>query len=197
MKTNGKLLAVDIAECSIFIVLMVAATFIQIPFPLAPLTFQTVIGVMAGLMLGPKKGVISMSVYCFMGLVGLPVFTAGGVITYVLKPTFGYILGFIVSAGVGGLIACKPNLPLWRYVVGALAAFLADYAIGIPYCIVAAKLIGGYDLTKLFIAGNLVFMPKDAVLSIFAAFLAKTILPVIRKGKSKLKTSKQSGINEQ
>ena len=71
MDVNSRHIATDIAECAFFIVLMVAATYIQIPFPLVPLTFQTVVSVLAGLMLGAKKGIISMAVYCFMGLVGL------------------------------------------------------------------------------------------------------------------------------
>lgn len=185
MKRNGKLVAADIAECALFVVLMVAAAFIQIPFPLVPLTFQTVIGVLSGLLLGWKKGVISMSVYCFMGLVGLPVFTAGGGIYYVLKPSFGYIIGFIVSALVGGLIVNKANLPVWRYIVGALAAFIADYAIGIPYCMVAAKLLHIENLTSLLLVGNLVYMPKDLVLSVLAALLAKAVAPIIRRRENK------------
>ena len=189
MDVNSRHIATDIAECAFFIVLMVAATYIQIPFPLVPLTFQTVVSVLAGLMLGAKKGIISMAVYCFMELVGLPVFTAGGGIVYVLKPSFGYILGFIISAGVAGVIAGKANLPLWRYVVAGLAAFLADYAVGIPYCMIAAKFLNVENLTGLLVTGNLVYMPKDAVLSVLAAFLAKTVLPVVRKDKNiKIKT---------
>lgn len=181
MKTNGKLIAADIAECALFVVLMIVSAYVQIPFPLVPLTFQTVISVLAGLLLGWKKGIISMSVYCFMGLVGIPVFSAGGGIYYVLKPSFGYILGFIVSAGVGGLIANKANLPLWRYIVAAIAAFAADYAVGIPYCMLAAKLLNIENLTKLLITGNLVYMPKDLVLSILAAFPVKIVAPIVRR----------------
>lgn len=185
MKSKTKFLAVDIAECALFVVLMVAGAYIQIPFPLVPLTFQTVVSVLAGLLLGPKKGLISMTVYCFAGLVGLPVFSAGGGIAYVLKPSFGYIIGFIAAATVAGLIANKPDLPLWRYISAALAAFLADYAVGIPYCMVAARLLGVADLTNLFIVGNLVYMPKDAALSILAALLSKTVLPIIGKRRKK------------
>ena len=77
-KVNGKMLAVDIAECAIFAALMVAGAYISIPVPppLVPLTFQTVIAVLAGLLLGAKKGVISMAIYCFMGLIGIPEFSA-------------------------------------------------------------------------------------------------------------------------
>lgn len=183
MKTNVKLRAADIAECAMFIVLMAAATYIQIPFPPVPLTFQTVVSVLAGLLLGWKKGVAAMSVYCFMGLVGLPVFTGGGGFAYVFKPSFGYVIGFIAAAGVGGLIAGKGNAPLWRYIVAALAAFLTDYAIGIPYCMAAAHFLGVKDLTNLLIVSNLLYTPKDAALSVLAAFLAKAVVPAVRKAK--------------
>jgi len=187
-KSNAKVkfLAVDIAECAIFIALMVAGAFVQIPFPLVPLTFQTVIAVLSGLLLGAKKGAVSMSVYCLMGLIGIPVFAAGGGIYYVLKPSFGYIIGFIASSAVAGLIAGRKGLPFWRYIAGALAAFLADYAIGIPYCIVAGYLLKVEDLINLLLVGNLIYMPKDAALCILAGVLAWKILPVIDKGKSKV-----------
>lgn len=179
-------MATDIAECAIFIVLMVAGTFIQIPLPFMPLTFQTVISVLAGLLLGWKKGIISMSVYMFMGLVGLPVFTGGGGFAYILKPSFGYIIGFIAAAGVGGAIVGKGKPTTRRYIIAALAAFLVDYIIGIPYCIVAAHLLGVKDLVNLFIYSNLIFMPKDAALSVLGAFLAKSVAPYIhRKTKSR------------
>lgn len=181
MKNKAKFMASDIAECAIFIVLMVAGTFIQIPLPFMPLTFQTVISVLAGLLLGWKKGIISMAVYCFMGLVGLPVFTGGGGFAYVLKPSFGYILGFIAAAGVGGAIVGRGKPSARRYILAALAAFLVDYIIGIPYCIVAAHLLGVEDLTHLFIYSNLIFMPKDAALSILGALLAKSVSPYIRR----------------
>lgn len=183
-KINGKLLAADIAECAIFVAFMTAGAYIQIPFPLMPLTFQTVISVLAGLLLGWKKGAVSMAVYCFMGLIGIPVFTGGGGIFYVFKPSFGYALGFIFSAVTAGLIAGRKGLPFWRYIVGALAAFLVDYAVGIPYCIVAAHLLGVKDLVNLLITANLVFMPKDAILSVLAGVLAWKVVPLIDKGRA-------------
>lgn len=180
------MLAADIAECAIFVALMAAAAYIQIPFPLVPLTFQTVLSVLAGLLLGWKKGVISMSVYCFAGLIGIPVFAGGGGIFYVLKPSFGYIIGFILSALTAGLIAGKKGYPLWRYIVGALAAFLADYIVGVPYCIVAAHLLGVENLINLLLTGNLIYMPKDAVLSVLAGLLAWKVVPLIDKGREKV-----------
>lgn len=185
-KVNSKILAADIAECAIFAALMVAGAYVTIPFPLVPLTFQTVISVLAGLLLGAKKGAASMAVYCFAGLVGIPVFAAGGGIFYVLKPSFGYILGFILSAFVAGIIAGRKGLPFWRYIVGGVAAFLADYLIGIPYCIVAAHLLGVENLVGLLVTGNLIYMPKDLVLSVLAGIVAWRVLPVIDRGRQKI-----------
>lgn len=174
------LFAADIAECALFVALMCAAAYIQIPFPLVPLTFQTAVAVLCGLLLGWKKGIISMTVYAIIGLIGLPVFSAGGGIYYVLKPSFGYILGFIASAGVGGAI-CAGKSSLARTCIAAVAAFLADYLIGIPYCIVAAHLSGVANLTNLLIVGNLVYIPKDLALSLVAAVVAGKVAPAIKK----------------
>lgn len=186
-KFTAKSAAADIAECAIFVALMVAGAYIQIPCVPVPITFQTVICVLAGLLLGWKKGAISMAVYCFAGLLGIPVFSAGGGIFYVIKPTFGYILGFIFAAAVAGLITNKANLPFWRYLVAALVAFVANYAVGIPYCIVAAHLSGVENLTNLLIVGNLFYMPKDAALCTLAAVLSWKLVPVLNRGRTKLK----------
>lgn len=190
-KFKVKIVAADIEECALFVALMAAAAFIKIPAPLVPLTFQTVVSVLAGLLLGPVKGTVSMAVYCLGGLAGIPMFSAGGGIFYVLKPSFGYILGFIASAAVAGFISSKPKLPFWRYVLGAFAAFLTDYIIGIPYCIVAAHLLGVEDLINLLIAGNLIYMPKDAILTFVAAIIARQVLPVIYRGRKKIKKPRE------
>ena len=163
-----------------FVALMVAAAFIQIPFYPVPLSFQTAIAVLSGLLLGWKKGVISMTVYMVMGLAGLPFFTAGGGIFYVFKPTFGYILGFIAAAGVGGAIVRGSN-SLVRYIIAAIAACLADYVVGIPYCLVALHLSGVQNISTILVTGNLLYIPKDAVLSIVAAVIASKVIPAIKK----------------
>lgn len=179
--TDKKFFATDVAECAVFVALMAAGAYVTIPFPLVPLTFQTVISVLAGLLLGRKKGAVSMAVYCFAGLAGIPVFAAGGGIFYVIKPSFGYIIGFIFSAFVAGVMAGGKGLPFWRYIVAALAAFAADYAVGIPYCMLAAHLLGVENLAGLLVSGNLVYMPKDAVLSLLAGIAAWRVLPYIDK----------------
>lgn len=188
-KDKVKIIAADIAECAIFVALMVAGAYVRIPFYPVALTFQTVISVLAGLLLGWKKGAASMAVYCFAGLAGLPFFTQGGGIFYVLKPSFGYIVGFVASAAVAGLIAGKTEASFRRYLLAAIIAFFVNYAVGIPYCMVAAKLLNVENLTGLLLTGNLLYMPKDFVLCVLAAVLAWKVAPVIFRQRGKLKNS--------
>jgi biotin transport system substrate-specific component len=188
-KVNSKLVAVDLAECAIFVALMVAGTYIQIPFPLVPLTFQTVFAVLAGLLLGWKKGAIALSVYMIMGLIGIPVFSGGGGIYYVVKPSFGYIIGFIFSAAVSGMFYTKQK-KLWQYILLALGGFLIDYIFGITYFIAVWQLTGKADLGKYIVSYNLAYMPKDVALCILAAVLAWKVVPIINKGRVKLSTPK-------
>ncbi len=175
-----KSVVADIAECAVFVALMVAAAYIRIPFPLVPLTFQTAVSVLAGLLLGWKKGVLSMTVYTLAGLIGLPVFSEGGGVYYVFKPSFGYIVGFIAAAGVGGAVA-RGSSSFVRALIAAFSALAANYLIGIPYCIVAAHLSGVENLTRLFIFGNLIYLPKDAVLCVVAAIVAGKVAPALKR----------------
>lgn len=179
-KSRAFFAATDIAECAIFVALMVAGAFIRIPLPVMQLTFQTVFAVLAGLMLGWKKGMISMAVYALMGLIGLPVFMDGGGIFYFVKPSFGYIIGFIAAAGVAG-ICYKRKKRLWMIIVLALAATLADYAIGIAYFIGVWLVTGNPNLWSSVITFNLVFLPKDLILAVLAVFLSREVTPVILK----------------
>lgn len=190
-KVNAKLLAADIAQCALFVALMTAGANISIPFFPVPLTFQTVISVLAGLLLGWQKGVISMSVYCIMGLAGIPVFTGlGGGITYVLKPTFGYIIGFILSAFFAGIITGGGKLPFWRYLVAAVAAFFANYALGIPYfALIWQYYLHSPSLGEFIVTYNLLYMPKDLALCLLASVLAWRIVPHIKNGRNRLKAA--------
>lgn len=189
---NYKLFAVDLAECALFAALMVVGAKLQIPFPMVPLTFQTVIAVLSGLLLGWQKGMIAMAVYMLMGLIGIPVFAGLECgFSYVVKPSFGYIVGFIVSAGISGAFYNR-NKKLWQIIVLALAGFLANYIVGIPYFIAVWQLNGYPELWTNVVTYNIMYMPKDAVLSLLAAILAWRVIPAVKRGRSKVKSPENS-----
>ena len=68
----------DLILCALFTALSAIGAFIRIPVPLVPFTLQITFTTLAGLLLGSKKGAISVAVYVLMGLIGIPVFTQGG-----------------------------------------------------------------------------------------------------------------------
>ena len=181
---NKKSFARDIVYIAIFVVLMVIFTlFVSIPFFPVPLTFQTVICVMAGLLLGAKRAGLSMFIYVFMGLVlAIPVFSGGksgpGM---VVSPTFGYIIAFIPMATAAGAVRGKlPTASLKRYITAATAAFFVCYAIGIPYFLIIWRFyMGNTDIWQAALTFNILYMPKDLILCLAAAFLSKKLAPVL------------------
>ncbi len=181
---NKKSFARDIVYIAIFVVLMVIFTlFVSIPFFPVPLTFQTVICVMAGLLLGAKRAGLSMFIYVFMGLVlAIPVFSGGkGGPGMVVSPTFGYIIAFIPTAAAAGAVRGKlPTASLKRYITAATAAFFVCYAIGIPYFLIIWRFyMGNTDIWQAALTFNILYMPKDLILCLAAAFLSKKLVPVL------------------
>ena len=90
--------------CGLFTALIAAGAFIKIPVPVVPFTLQYLFTMLAGLFLGSRKGMISVVAYMLLGLAGLPIFSEGGGIWYIFKPSFGYIIGFCLGTYVTGLI---------------------------------------------------------------------------------------------
>ena len=61
--------------CSLFTALIAVGAFIKIPVPVVPFTLQYLFTMLAGLILGPRLGTISVTAYMLLGLAGLPIFT--------------------------------------------------------------------------------------------------------------------------
>ena len=86
---------------------------IVIPISPVPITGQTFVVLLSGLILGSTFGAISMLMYLFIGMSGLPFFSAGVAGLAILKsPTIGYIIGFFLAAYVIGAFATKPVLAI-------------------------------------------------------------------------------------
>jgi biotin transport system substrate-specific component len=124
---------------------------IPLPFTPVPITGQTFAVLLVGAVLGFRRGAASLGLYLLMGLVGLPFFAGGASgLTYLLGPTGGYLIGFVVAASLVGLLAARG---LDRRIPTALLAFLAgeiviylfgvawlSHFLGIPHAIAAGML---------------------------------------------------------
>ncbi|WP_207648389.1 biotin transporter BioY [Anaerobranca gottschalkii] len=148
---------------SFFAILTYIGALIQVPMYPAPISLQTLFVMFAGLLLGSKYGVLSQLLYIFLGLLGLPIFTGGGGIGYVLTPTFGFIIGFLPLAYFSGF--AKGNN--FKVISMLLLGNLILYCIGITYLWFILNKIAGNDLSLItLLKGMTIYLPGD-LLKIF------------------------------
>ena len=170
--------------CAMFTALVCIGAFIRIPTPLVPLTMQLWCTTMAGMLLGPKLGAVSVLVYVLLGLTGVPVFTMGGGIGYVFQPTFGYLLGFIGGTWLTGFIARKKEQPDFKWLLlAAVSGMLIVYICGTAYCYVISRFVLGTATAfwPLFVSCFVLPLPGDTVLCIVSAFLGRRLIQQIRR----------------
>lgn len=120
---------------------------VQIPLWPVPITGQTLGVIVVGAALGAWRGAAALTTYLVLGLAGLPIFAEfTGTIAAVAKPSFGFIVGFIVSAFVAGWFAerawdRKPLLAFAGFAIASVIPFL----FGVPYMAFILNSVLGLD----------------------------------------------------
>ncbi|WP_243298272.1 biotin transporter BioY [Bacillus litorisediminis] len=137
MERNNKLRM--LLYCALFAAITGILAQITIPLPLIPITGQTLAVGLTATILGSRYGAIAMIVYAAIGAVGVPVFTQASAGFHVLVgPTGGFIIGFIVTAYVTGLILEKTKFTISMAMIANLAGMIITLALGgIQYKFVA------------------------------------------------------------
>ena len=168
--------------CSLFTALIAVGAFIKIPVPVVPFTLQFLFTTLAGLLLGSRKGAISVVTYMILGLTGLPIFSEGGGFWYVIKPSFGYIIGFCIGTYVTGLIAKRmKEKTVPRYMLANFVGLLIVYAVGMIYYYIICNYVidTPIALGPLFLYCFVLAVPGDICLCILAAALVKRVKPIL------------------
>lgn len=171
----------DMVLCGVFTTLIAVGAFIQVPVPVVPFTLQFLFTMLAGLLLGGRKGALSVGVYILLGLAGLPVFAEGGGFWYILKPSFGYLLGFMLAAYVtGSMVERRKKLMTgWVIAVNFLGLFIVYGAGMIYYYVICNYVIDTpIALGPLFLYCFVLAVPGDICLCILAAILTVRVKPV-------------------
>lgn len=165
---------------ALFAALAAVGAFIQIPLGFTSITLQVLFTCLAGLLLGPKWGAISQLAYVVLGLAGLPVFTKGGGLGYLVQPSMGFLLGLILMAWVVGMLTRKERGPL-RVILACIAGDLAMYAAAIPYMylVLNAYMGLGRSVWEVVWGGMIVFLPGDAVKIAVTAAVAGPLLRAV------------------
>ena len=173
-----------IAIGALIIVLGARVSFYLPGNPFVPVTLQTFGVLFGGALLGFRRGVAAVALYMILGIAGLPVFAydantesyRSGLSTIVairngtlvLGGTGGYLVGFLLAAGIVGRLA---ELGWDRRIGGSVAALLIGsaviYAVGVPWLMAATGLPIGEALRF----GLWPFLPGDALKVLAAAAL--------------------------
>ena len=167
---------------ALFAALTAAGAFLKIPLGVSSITLQFLFTAMAGVLLGAGGGALSQAVYVALGLLGLPIFTAGGGFGYVLQPTFGFLVGLIPAAWLIGFMSRK-NGGFWWLCLSCLAGLGVLYLLGMPYMAVILNVYmgKGMNLWAILMAGMLPFLPGDMVKILVTALLCRRLRPALSR----------------
>jgi len=164
-----------LVRCAMFAALIAALGLLPpIPVPVipVPITAQTLGVMLAGAVLGARRG--SLAVLLFLGIValGFPLLSGGrGGLGAFFAPSAGFLLGWLPGAFVVGLLAKGAGAHFPRLMLACLTGGIgAVYAIGIPWMAASANL----TLWQAAVA-SLAFVPGDVVKAIAAAMAAHAI----------------------
>jgi biotin transport system substrate-specific component len=108
--------------------LLWAAAKIQVPFYPVPMTLTTLAVMLIGACYGWRLGLASVALYLVEGALGLPVFSGtperGIGIAYMVGPTGGYLVGYLVAVFIVGWFAQRgaDRSPLQLFVTMLVAA---------------------------------------------------------------------------
>lgn len=176
MKLNVK----SMCLCSMFSVLIAIGAFIKVPVSIVPITLQTLFVVLAGIILEKRVALISVMLYIIIGLIGLPVFANGGGITYVLQPSFGYLIGFLVVAYFIGAFSKKAK-NLIQLIIITIIGMLMIYIVGICYFAFIQHFYYGIDFTLEWLIYYLfiVYLPGDLLSCLVACWIGTRLIKYI------------------
>lgn len=165
----------EMVLCALFIALITVGTFIRIPVGTDVYTLQFLFTLLAGLMLGARLGAIAVIAYILLGLLGVPIFATGGGPGYVLQPTFGYLLGFVLQAWFCGKYAHSLRTISFRSLLAVNVGGMAIvYILGIGWFYLVSNYVLQAPIafwTAIFYCGILQVGP-DFLLCMAAAGLA-------------------------
>ena len=151
------------------LLLAVSAQF-KIPLYPVPVTGQTLVVLLIGMIYGLRLGGVTIAAYLLQGAIGLPVFAGGAFgIATLLGPTGGYLGGFLIAAIVMGFLAERG---MGRSIVSTIIAMMIGNAV--IYVTGASWLASFIGVEKALTSGVLPFLYGDAL----KLAVATTLMPV-------------------
>ncbi len=172
------------------------ALLAQVSIPLwpVPITGQTLAVLLVGASLGLRRGASSLALYAVLGLIGLPVYAPqddGSHLTglaALAAPSFGYIIGFIVAAGLVGWLSERT----WdRKFLKALATFVGGSVVVFTFGLPWLAIVTGATLLQTYQWGFEPFI----IGGIIKALIAAALLPVAWWGADRFAARRRSDVD--
>ncbi|WJJ09699.1 biotin transporter BioY [Prescottella equi] len=166
----------DLAQIAVFAALIIALGLpgtINVGGSAVPITLQTLGVMLAGALLGPRKGTLAVLTVIVLGL-ALPVLAGGRTsLVSLSSPTAGFLIGWLPAAAVIGWLSYR-MLPRYNVFGGVainlLGGIVVLYAFGIPGMLLKT------DLTvSAAFAANLTYLPGDVIKAVVAAVVAAQV----------------------
>ncbi|BCO27730.1 biotin transporter BioY [Rhodoferax lithotrophicus] len=169
----------SLALVSLFAALMAVLGLVpKIDLPLGvPITLQTLGVMLAGCLLGPKRGLQAMLLFLCALALGLPLLSGGrGGLGVFMAPSTGYLIGMPFGAFVTGwmmsLLPCGTpgRTAISAFIASSFGGLLTVHALGVAGLVKIAHL----TWTQAFL-GTLVFVPGDLIKCALCAMVVHTV----------------------
>jgi len=143
---------------------------------MVPYSLQSMLVFLAGGILNRRTAVLSILAYILLGLVGIPVFASppyGGP-GYFLIPTFGFLLGFILTAWTVAFCLERWGNTLVAHILSVVTGITVMYLIGLPYLYIILNFYLGkaVDVGYVIKIGFLPFIGLDLIKASAAAVIS-------------------------
>lgn len=170
----------DLCLMTICLSILIICSKISISIGIISLTLQTFAVSLIPFLIKWKKSAIVFFVYIVMGLIGIPVFSEGGGFYYVLKPSFGFILGFLLSVFITGSNILN-KLKIANLFKGLIGLLVLDF-IGLIYMYFILKYYIGKDDINIYSILEIGFLPfilKDSISVVISYIISLRLEPVL------------------
>ena len=163
-------------------IILAISSKIKIPFYPVPMTMQTLVVLSIGVILGWKLGLVTIILYLFEGLIGLPVFAGtpekGIGIAYFTGPTMGYLLGFIPAVFFAGIFKLNVKYNLFYKIIYNF--IFLTISVSFIYIFGLIWLHNFVPLDELWTLGALPFLPaelfKILILTLCISLFSRSVL---------------------
>ncbi|WP_174817057.1 biotin transporter BioY [Nocardia brasiliensis] len=167
----------DMAQIAVFAALIAAMGLpgaITVGFSGVPITVQTLGVILAGAVLGARKGTAAVLVFIALTMIGLPLLSGGRTgLTAMSGPSAGYLIGWVPAALVIGLLTAR-ILPKYPIVLGLLINALGGLVVIYLFGTLGLLLRTDLDVRHA-ISTNFAFIPGDLAKAVVASVVAKGV----------------------